>query len=661
MQRIFFTGYFIMNLIYEKQQKLIVFFIFLISFAGNVYPSPAVISWKSGDKNIVITLKNRIEGFFGRGLQTLNRVRDDVLYIQDTWDFKIDTKLGTMVSTKMALRNKSRWGEPTSIAKTTETLTPIVESLGKPHKHSLAKQFFWMREGWLNLHVNEAFGLRLSGDHYFKAGFFPFSLGLGISLGDAYAVSPGFLGFNPEGGVDQYAPGFLWHGDLVKNKATYDCYCALLSNKSGNFDDVNENIYFNRVGFSDSAARGFGHLNIIFATRLQWEAIKSEKFGKLTLEPYVMINSDPEQMVDFFADAESTLGTVGLFCDYNGSNFECGVEFAGNFGHQRVLPWDRNLVRQENREGYMVFAYDKVLETTNKDKGALQTTANKKAVQSGPKGPEQNGKIIKGTTLKNSENRFRAGYNNKYGGYMMVADCGLWLRKDKLKMLATVGFASGDEDPNRDLEDLRASEQDDTFNGFIGLQEVYCGRRVPSVVYLVGSYRIPRPLSAPSRNLRDVATSISGFSNIVLAGIGFDYTVENWCKESRWNIKPNLLGYWQERSTKKFDINTGMSSDEHADRFLGTELNILVDVNLHESLRGFLTTGVFIPGGHYRDIRGKPIKSDMLKIFENLSTQNMDANNPGCACDLPKFNINKVQVINDLPAYIVNLGIEYTF
>ncbi len=82
---------------------------------------------------------------------------------------------------------------------------------------------------------------------------------------------------------------------------------------------------------------------------------------------------------------------------------------------------------------------------------------------------------------------------------MIVADAAYTIARPQIKVAIAGGYASGDENPNKDLEDPNDSNVDGDFSGFIGLQEIYTGKRVRSGFLLSGAGRIPRVLSFPTK------------------------------------------------------------------------------------------------------------------------------------------------------------------
>lgn len=620
--------------------------------------STSLLELKSGDNKFKLSFKNRTEGFYGRSTQLLSKSElDQVLYSQTTLDLKFSLALGKILRSDMVLRNKARWGNFTAINHVTDNEVKIKDALTGKHKHFLGRLFFWIREAWVEFSINDAFAMCLPNDHYLKFGAFPFKLGRGISLGEAYAVSPGLLGFYANNVIDQYAFGCLLHGSIIKKELDYDFYWAVLENQSDSFDNVNDKIFSRQVGRRDNPERGFGRINFVVASRLDWFLCPFKPYsnGILTLEPYILYNRNPEQKVDFPSDAVSQLATLGLYVDFEGDNWEWGFEFAKNFGHQFVKPWDRNkVVLDRNSDGFAVFNYNHVVtadpKTTVKPPKAIESNANKKIVDSSDQGANLNGQEIGDSGLYNSLTRFRKGYKNKYKGFMFVADAAYWFC-DNFKWAATVGWATGDEDPNVDLHDANDTDIDENFEGFIGLQEIYTGKRVQSV-FIIGPNRIPRPLSFPSNNVPEedrFASNVTGFSNLIFVGTGVEYTTCACTKE--FTIRPNLLAYWEDSKIRKFSkvLKSTLHEDFNgfASKYLGFEANVFVDVKLLNNLKGFFVGGIFVPGTHFKHIEGKPLNADQREILEKIKV--IDVEN------------NLLPILGRSPAWSLNWGFEFTF
>ena len=606
----------------------------------------------------------RPEAFYGRNINLLNNSNDldKIFYFRHIIDLNTDLLYGRKTYERdvahffFSVRNKSVWGNPGSVAATTDAEQKLVNSTLRKHKHQIPRHIFWMREGWLDINLTDAMGLDFENKHSFMLGAFPFNLGRGIALGDAFAVAPELLGFYTETIVDQYAFGGKLYGDLVHDALTYDFYTALLQNKSSSFSETAEEIYNNAAGRTFCPERGFGHINFLVAGRLNWTVFDSEKYGTLSLEPYALYNNDPEQKVEFPADSYSKLGTVGFAAEYEGPRFCLGFDFAQNLGQQNVLGWDRNQIAYTSIGGYIaeinnnVFAGSptggKVLYVKGSSAQKIIDASRESEALDVPQ-EVNNGKFIGTATidgstvdLYNGVRRFRNPYVNTYRGYMFVTDASVWLYKKDLQLAVTAGVASGDENPNE-------VTRDGDYKGFLPLQELYSGKRVKSSFLLGGAGRARRPLSTPTdiQAPSIFAANISGFTNLVICGAGMQWKPQHAVK--RFKVNPNVISYWQEKPTRKFDLIAKKDSKDFARTYLGTELNLFFDYFIFNDMRVYLVTSAFFPGTFYSDIRGKPLDADQVADLQ--------------ATDVSGIDINEVPNIGTDIAYTFNGGLEFKF
>lgn len=606
----------------------------------------------------------RPEAIYGRNINLLNNSNDldKIFYFRHIIDFNTDLLYGRKTYDAevahffFSIRNKSVWGNPGSVAATTEAEQRLVNSTLKKHKHQIPRHIFWMREGWLDISLTHALGLGFENKHSFMLGAFPFNLGRGIALGDAFAVAPELLGFYTETIVDQYAFGGKFYGDIVRDALTYDFYAAILQNKSSSFGETAEEIYNNALGRIFCPERGFGHINFLVAGRFNWTVFESEKYGALSLEPYALFNHDPEQKVEFPADSYSKLGTVGLAAEYEGPRFCLGFDWAQNFGRQNVLGWDRNQIAYTNIGGYIAEINNNVFQGSPTGGKVLYVKgsdaqrvidASRESESLGVRQEGQNGKFIgsaiidgKSVDLYNSLRRFRDPYINTYKGYMFVTDASVWLYKKDLQLAVTAGVASGDENPNE-------VTKDSDYKGFLPLQEMYSGKRVKSSFLLGGAGRAKRPLSTPTdiQAPSIFSANISGFTNIVLCGSGLQWKPQDAVK--KYKVNPNVLAYWLEQPTRKFDLVAKKDSKDLARTYLGTELNIFFDYFVFRDMRVYLVASAFFPGTFYTDIRGKPLDADQAAELEDL--------------DISGIDVNEVPNLGTDIAYTFNGGIEFKF
>ncbi len=682
----------------HQAKNFILFFAFLLSFNSVQAVSCESLLKGESDIELIFSGKYRPEVFWGDNISLFNssiavncKPIDRVFFARHILDLNIDLLYGRKKYNKTALeflfsmRNKGIWGNPESIASTTDSSIKFLDTVLGSHRHGIPRHIFWIREAWMRFNINEPIGFHMKNNHEFTIGIFSFQLGRGIALGDAYAVGPELLGFYTETVVDQFAPGARLSGDIFKDLLSYELYASILQNKSATLGDTGLKIFRQEFGRRNCPQRGFGVINYVIAGHLFWYVFDNDKIGSLTLEPYFLYNQDPEQEVEFIGDASSKLGTIGLACEYANSKWEFGFDYAFNLGRQKVKGWDRNQIVLQNRNGRSTFVNSHALVNANGSAtdapsnlgvysaphspdntvagdGSVSKTGKtaQKLINDAEQGEEFNGQFIgtvpgytaaiggvpnptqAGVTLDqfyNATNRYRNPYSNQFEGWMIVADAAWWAIPKELKVAIGAGVASGDENPN--LETI-----DGNFTGFIGLQEIYSGKRVRSVFALGGAGKLKRPLSVPDTEQSPSAFSdeVSGFTNLVFTGAGLTWTPD-WKKKFSFN--PNVLAYWEQHPTKKFDIATKSNSPHDARTFLGVEVNSFIFYNLLPDLKAYFVGSVFIPGSHYCDIRGKPLTPDQDKALDLFNSTGVE--------DTPVPNIGTD------PGVTLNFGFEYNF
>jgi len=631
-----------------------------LSLCGIPFKSFGALKTKSGDFDVTFYGGFKPETSYGKNIALLNNNNKGnfIYFSRHTIDLNLDILYGAETYGKPVaefmfdVRDKGLWGSPTSIASTTDAETKIVDAVGRTHKHFIPRHIFWMREAWLSFDLATFTGLPFMNDHRFKVGLFPFSLGRGIALGDAYAIGPELIGFYSDGVVDQYAPGALLHGDILPDTLSYDLYGAILQNKTSSLGETEAAIFGQEYGRLKTPQRGSGQVNFLIATRLNIDLFHHDRFGNLHVEPYALYNHDPEQKVEFMADASSRLGTVGLAAEYTQNKVEFGFDYALNLGQQRVKGWDRNQVTEQNRNGQVVLVNSQVVDQNGNNIPFVSGSTAQGIINDDKfQGEFQNGAVI-GTvadgvgyltgsvTLQNSDRRFRNPYTNKYEGWMFVVDGAVWAYKHDLKLAAMTGITTGDDNPNDETVD-------GVYSGFIPLQEIYSGGRVRSAYLLGGAGRLTRPLSAPTtiQTTSKFARTVNGFSNLVFLGAAAHWVPKN--REKPYGVNPNVIAYWQEKPSNKFDALTNTELDCRASTYLGTELNLFFHFMVMKDIKLFFIGAVFFPGTHYRDIKGKPLNASQQALLDRL--------------DRTGFSADRIPNLGDDISYIGNVGLEFKF
>ena len=147
--------------------------------------------------------------------------------------------------------------------------------------------------------------------------------------------------------------------------------------------------------------------------------------------------------------------------------------------------------------------------------------------------------------------------------------------------------------------------------------------------------------------LNKFAPSISGFTNIIFVGSSLKWEPLN--RSRKFKVFPNILAYWQQHPSRRFDIATRTDIDVPASTYLGFEVNTFTDFYLTESLKFFVIWSAFFPGSHYKDIQGLPTNKDQAEALRIAVL-----NNTGCLED-------KIPNISNDIAFTLNLGLEFKF
>jgi hypothetical protein len=608
------------------------------------------------------------EMFYGKNISLLNNYNDcdRVLYWRHIFDVSLDVAYGAKTYGHQAMefyctmRNRGVWGNPKGIAATTTSSVKLSETVFGDHSHSIPRHVVWIRELWMKMDLGDIFHLALPNRHTFTLGAFKFELGRGISLGSAYAVGHQLLGFYTEDIIDQYAFGGKLSGFIINPVLTYDLYAALLNNKSSSLGDTSEHVYAQQYGMLSHPERGFGKVAFLVAGRAIWAPLCSQTCGKLNIEPYWLYYNEPEQRVERLGDAKTVMGTVGFASEYEGERFAGGFDWAVNIGYQNVKGLDRNTVTINNISGSLIEVNTHV--EYKKNESDPKRTAKRMPYIPGKiqnkiydvtQSEMQNGALIaqvdmpvygSATTdrvfMYNAKNRFRDPYVNRLNGWMFVADAALKTSDDMFQIAGTVGYASGDENPN-------TGNKDGVYSGFIGIQEIYWGKRVRSAFLLGGAGRLQRPMSLPvSKRQGRFASAVSNFTNISFVGMAINKK-KMWQDERKLTFNPNILVYWQDEPSPCFDLVTKKDLNGKAEQFLGTELNLFVDYWVMKNLKLYFVASVYIPGGHFDDIKGKPISAAQVRALDRV--------------DRSGFNNEYVPNIGSDSAATFNFGIEYIF
>lgn len=525
---------------------------------------------------------------------------------------------------------------------TTSEKIKLYEALTAGHSHNIESHMIFVRKIFVEFTLDKVLGTNI-GNQKVKIGAFPYSVGRGISLGAAFAISPASLGFYNDKTVNRYAYGLLFSGELFTPYLEYNLYGAILKNQATGLRDTGDQVFEQLIingKYPTTYARGFGKINKLFAANLLFTPIK-EDCRKIIFEPYFVINNDPAQKTEFSDDTKSSLKTFGgaIECEWN--QFEIGFEGALNRGSQVVKPWDRNQVILTSRNGDFVEVYNNIYDQDPTLPGAQRVfydRANPVPVPTGTISSALNGRQINATGFFNSANRYRDGYVTYYKGWFALMDASWYLYKRDFKVAVTGGITTGDALPREQSGAIR------TYKGFVPLQELYSGKRVTSVFVMGPGSSLERPQEIEQTG--QFATTVNDFSNLVFGGIGFTYQPQK--REKLLKINPNLLMYWKHYRTHAYDIvNRRSYPDRYASNMLGVEINTFVTIQLNESTNLDINGSIFVPGQHYKDVKGTPLNQSQVDAITKAAVSGFEEDS------LPTLGADR--------AFTFGAGVSYSF
>jgi hypothetical protein len=372
-----------------------------------------------------------------------------------------------------------------------------------------------------------------------------------------------------------------------------------------------------------------------------------EKAGILDLEPYIFYNAASNQKIEIRPDAKTNFGSYGLNIEYNKGAFECGSDTAFNYGYERAFGIDRNVAIIANNEGTLIEQYSDLL-YTNGGKKALVTTDSKKASQKAyEKDVNDNGMPIPGyPQFTNASDRFRPTYKTTLHGWMTVVDGAYTFKEHDLKVALSYAYASGDKAPHA------GDNTDAHYHGFVGLHEGYFGRRVPSFIIL-DRRNLKRPTSLTSNGSEDVGVDTT-FTDMQIVGLGATWFPNVGGKSLR--INPNVLMFWKAFESRKWiidptvpDVFGRVSDTENASSFMGTEANVISNIELMPDLKLYLNFGIFVPGKYFNDVKGMPLDKDYYAKLVKDEGASFSADDAA-----------HYRIWNDV-AYDLNVGLDYKF
>lgn len=612
-----------------------------------------VLGIASGDYTLNFGGSTKIEHYFQRNMALFNKsLPDENEYFKNTFDFITDFAYGEKrfghkaLEAHLDIMHKGNWGKNGLVADSepsTPTQLKLSDTFFGEHSHQNGRPFIWIREGWLRFSLNAVSNIRTnSAPHTIKIGWFPFELGRGIALGSAFGLNSDLLGIYsyPE---EKSAAGINVNGELVKDVVGYDLYWARFEERNKSLRDTSSIV---RKSYTSPTNpwRGLGKDNDVIAGRFKIKPLAKCGSCSLEIEPYVMYNTAPDQKVDIIADANTTLGSYGLNVEHTVGNFEIGGEVAFNFGKTEMIGIDKNSTEIfRDIDGKLAERYTKIVQSDaagvrTKNKAVRSSLVDSVVGQFSVSQPDAVVNVAPGYNVMSSADRYRKPYVNNYGGWMGVLDAAYNFKEAQTKLAIGGGYASGDADPDM-------KEETKTYKGFIGLNEIYSGKRIKSIIVL-DERILQRPVILSSAGNIEASKDMS-FTDLAFGGMSAVWTPNLFSK--KWSINTNGLGFWKAYQEKKPVVapdGTAVFSNENAGKYMGTELNLLTRVELLKDFNLFANFAVFVPGQFFRDFSGVALgRDEFFKALDDVATV-------GNASDYRLKSDN---------AYHVNVGLSYKF
>lgn len=445
---------------------------------------------------------------------------------------------------------------------------------------------------------------------FVRIGYFPYTVGRGISMGVHEDLAVDYLGWAGEGGFTRYPfmpPGILFRAQW-NDHLSWDVYFNLWRETNASLIDTLKPDRSSRL-FGHRPERGSGKDRIMLATKFDYER-DYPGFGNLLFEPYFLYVNAPELQIELPADSSSRLYTFGMMADWHYNNFSVNIELAGQFGHQKVHAIDRNieLLTRSSINGNVQtsFSHIDLINTmapqTNPAQRAQAPVSQDQAgstntlvdvfepqndyhfLVNAPNNQDlhQQSKTIlrtngqpsipqglANTNLINSDvfgnKRFRNPYKLSNQGVMALLDISYECEKNPFKFAGSLGHISGDNYPYNE-------EVDQTYHGFIPLRSRYRGLANQNFL-IFDRLVLPRPLNIAYNKLY-AFNNLKDLSNLQFIGLG-----STWypCKErNKLAITTDIMFLWEAATLRKWDKN-GKHPDPEIEKQLVRLRNTPVD------------------------------------------------------------------------------------
>lgn len=236
--------------------------------------------------------------------------------------------------------------QPQQVTIMTDSVTGMPIQTPTPHEHPIRTPLVFLREGWLNLHLDNVTTILKHFPTILKAGYFPYQCGRGVSLGASDEGGIHYMGFEiydknvPNSPL--LAPGFKLTTHITEDialEAYFSKWRETLDNPW--FDNGVQN--YPRLDRQKEKPFGRQDDRDLWVGKIMLHRDIGHS-GHLYAEPYALQMHSRAHQIELNADSIITLGTVGMMMNFATSNWHINGEFACQWGSQLMHPIDRNYV-----------------------------------------------------------------------------------------------------------------------------------------------------------------------------------------------------------------------------------------------------------------------------------------------------------------------------
>ena len=291
----------------------------------------------------------------------------------------------------------------------------------------------WKEEKKIQIWMREAFLLYAPTENkssFCQLGLFPFKVGNGFVLGDAYNINIPISWQYLYEQIDQFRPGFLMHLGNQKKSISGDAYIAMTCSQNNLTAAASSTFTKHLIDLTDGQTNG---KSVVAVFQINFDPLESHNFQ---ITPSLFFQKDT-QFIEFPDDATSTLCTPSIYGSCKRGDIKVSFEYAKNVGQQEVEALDRTLILT----------------------------------------PLLNGTKI---TFDTAYNRYRNAYSASYQGFLAYLD--FLLTKETLTWGVAAMYASGANDPNdthetilltRFTPEAHYKDHNKKYKGFIGIDQLY--------------------------------------------------------------------------------------------------------------------------------------------------------------------------------------------